>query len=360
MRFKIIFLSLFVLFFHQGNANSEEVFDEVLTMHVWEPYAPEFTVKEFKKYIRKKYNKNIDVKVNYVAIPNEFFDHVRAKTTDIISPSHNFLKDEATRFIQHNLIIPIDLNIVTNLKKVESQLINNQLVSSNGRLFGVPFARGGYTLLYDKRKFPKAPDSWNVLWDPRFKGKYSLSKDYYESNIYITALALGVEPEKIGDVNAINSPAFKRKLKALLKNANFWTMVPKKSDVKDSVLSLAWGASHAIIGEDSKNWIMARPKEGMTVWADYLSVTAAVERSPFAKTLAMEWINYTLNDHFQEEVVIKMCNYISPLSGKFSGNDGDVKFMNENGTFWPILTRRNRNGLKAIYDDVMADIKKNP
>ncbi|WP_413287639.1 extracellular solute-binding protein [Bdellovibrio sp. HCB337] len=340
-------------------------YDEVLKMDVWTSYAPPFAIKEFKSLIKEKYNKNIDVHVLRALSPDEFYDRVRSGVSDIISPSHNFMKDERTQFIDKKLIIPVDRTLTPNLNGIYPLYINNDFVTSDGKLYGVPLAAGGYSLLYNKDHFKKAPTSWNVLWDDKYKGRYSLSKDYYEANIYVTALALGYKGAQIHDINLINTVKFKLKLKHLLENANYWEGAPKDADLKNSVLTLAWGLSHSVTKDSAKKWKLALLDEGVSFWTDYLSVTRNVERNPFIKTVAMEWLNYVVGKRFQEKVIIEEKKYLSPL--KISSDSRVASFQNKNevtylvnkSIYWPILTIRDRNGLKSVYDQVLEEIAAN-
>lgn len=375
-RFSWILFLLALFFPHSWDGNraiaavdlkKSSQYDETLTMDVWEPYAPDFAVKEFKSYIKNKYNKNIDVIVRYVFSPNEFFDQVRANKTDIISPSHNLIKDERYDFIDKNLIIPINRKKLPNLAGVDTHFLTNEFVTNKNKLYGVPFATGAYSLLYKKSAFLKdPPTSWNALWGRDLRSKYSLSQEFYESNIYITALAMGISPQHMADVGSLNSHAFREKLKDLLRNATFWQGVPHENDVKHSILTTAWGFSHSVHPDPKKEWLFAYPKEGITVWTDYLAVTRAVKRSPFAETLAFEWLNFTLSQSFQQRVTIELLKCFSAVPGAYASltnrdlqiDPKEKEFFDRHKIYWPIMSTRNRNGLKMIYDEVVAEIKK--
>jgi spermidine/putrescine-binding protein len=351
-----------------SNAIAEENtchYDEVLTMDVWTSYAPAFAIKEFKALIKKKYNKNIDVQALRVLSPDEFYDRVRAGVSDIISPSHNFIKDERTQFINNKLIIPVDRALTPNLEKIYPLYITNEFVTEKGKLYGVPLAAGGYSLLYHKDHFKTPPTSWDVLWQDKYRGRYSLSKDYYEANIYITALALGYKGAQLHDINLINTLKFKTKLKQLLQNASYWEGAPKDEDLKNSVLTLTWGLSHSVIKDSAKKWKLAFLSEGVTFWTDYLAVTRNVERNPFIKAVAMEWLNYVVGRSFQEKI-IEDKKYLSPLvlsadsKASLFQNKNEVNYLVTKSTYWPILTVRERNGLKSVYDQVLDEIRKGP
>lgn len=363
MRFHPLLLSVLFCWCLCGK---DALASETLTMDVWEPYAPEWAVADFKKFIKQKYNKEIKVVVNYVYSPNDFFDRVRGNETDIISPSHNLIHDDRFSFIQKKLVIPVNKKLLPHLKEVEDSFINNDFIVDKNLLYGVPFASGAYSLLYKKAYFKTAPDSWKILWDSRYRQQFAISKEFYESNIYITALSLGIPKDKIADVESLKSEAFSKRLKQLLKNATYWQGVPHDKEVEKSVLTTAWGFSHSVHDDPKKEWVFAFPKEGITMWTDYLLVTRAVKRSAFAETLAMEWLNFSLSPEFQRRLVIDQLKCYSAVPGAYVAEGykpltvapKEKEFLFKNAIYWPTLSARNRNGMKLIYDRVEKEIQK--
>lgn len=339
------------------------VYDEILRVDVWTSYAPVEAIDEFKKIILKKYKKKINVEARVVLSPDEFFDRVRSGQTDIFSPTHNFLKDEHTDFIKNNLVLPITIKDVPNLALVESRYITNSFVTDNKKLYGIPAAAGGYSLLYNKNIIKTSPNSWNILWDPKYKKKYAISKDFYEANIYITGLALGFKPEELSDLSKIDTPKFKAKLKTLLTNARFWDGAPKMTDLEGVVFTTAWGITGSVKDDTEKRWVFSFPQEGITFWTDYLSVTTAVNRNPFVKQLAFEWLNMVLSKPYQSKYIVERSKYLSSTPNAishsaFAGNvtnEEALKYLEKKSIYWPIISTRTRNGLKYIYDKVLKE-----
>lgn len=363
--FLAIIINTSVSFSAEAVKSAEPVYDEVLRLDVWTSYAPKEAIEDFKAIIFKKYAKKINVEARVVLSPNEFFDRVRAGDTDVFSPSHNFLKDERTDFIKHQLVIPLTKKDIPNLVNVEKRYINNAFVTEDNQLYAIPAAAGGYSLLFNKLLLKKAPRSWDVLWDPKNKKKYAISKDFYEANIYITALALGYTKEDIDNISIekIDTPVFKAKLRQLLENAVFWQGAPKEEDLKGVIFTTAWGVSNSVKNDVSKKWLFAFPKEGLTLWTDYLSVTTAVNKKPFVKKLAFEWLNFVLSKEYQSKYITEASRYLSPTpyaisKGVFGEgtNETALKYFNTNAIYWPILSVRNRNGLKFVHDEALKNI----
>lgn len=339
-------------------------YDETLRIDVWTSYAPAEAISDFKKIILKKYNKRIQVEARVVLSPDEFFDRVRSGQVDIFSPSHNFLKDERTEFIKHKLVLPITQKEVPNLALVEKRYITNSFVTEKQKLYGIPAAAGGYSLLYNKDLIKTAPTSWNVLWDPKYKKKYAISRNFYEANIYITALALGYSQEEMSDINKLDNPKFKLKLKELLANAHFWDGAPKEQDLQGMLFTTAWGVTGSVKDDVNNKWAFSFPKEGITFWTDYLSVTTAANRNPFVRTLAFEWLDMVLSKSYQEKYITEKSKYLSPTPNAISNsvfagnatNEEALKYLNTKSFYWPIISTRTRNGLKFFYDKVLKEV----
>ena len=87
-----------------------------------------------------------------------------------------------------NLVHDLDVEKISNYQDLHHSLRYSRWSQFDGKIYAVPWAWGPTGLLYDSSKIPE-PDSWNILWDPRFKGKVSLWDDI--SMIWVTALALG-------------------------------------------------------------------------------------------------------------------------------------------------------------------------
>lgn len=347
----------------EKTVKAKPVYDETLRIDVWTSYAPPEAIEDFKKIILKKYKKKINVEARVVLTPDEFYDRVRSGKTDIFSPSHNFLKDERTEFIAHDLVLPITIKDVPNLALVEARYITNSFVTENKKLYGIPAAAGGYSLLYNKDFIKAAPTSWSVLWEPKYKNKYAISKTFYQANIYITGLALGYKKEDLSNISKIDNPIFKAKLKTLLSNAKFWDGAPKMKDLDGVLFTTAWGVSGSVKDDSRNQWIFSFPNEGITFWTDYLSVTTAVNRNPFAKKLAFEWLDMVLSKPYQMKYITDKSKYLSPTPSAISNstfaanlsNEEALKYLNTKSIYWPIISTRTRNGLKFIHDKVLKE-----
>lgn len=342
--------------------------DDVLRMLVWEGYAPEKNTKVFQKYIEKKYKKKIRIEVSHVSNSDDFFDPVRGKDVDIISPTDHLYNDYRWNLIDNGLILPLNMNNIPNFKNISPALRNAGYFDRGGVKYAVPLTQGPYGLVYNTGFVKKAPESWNVLWAPEYSGKYVLGADVYEHNCMVTALALGYPRKDISNYDALNNKEFKEKLAYLAKNAHsFWDGTDKVDDLFGHMLATSWGFALKGLKEKGEVWRMADPVEGTVYWVDNYSITWALKGKPLLKKIAEEWLNYTLSPEFQVEVIMRDLSCF-PITTDIQGRVTDEEKKNFNldapeeyqkkrikeGN----IPLRDLNGLEELWKNAMKEREK--
>ncbi len=96
------------------------------------------------------------------------------------------------RYIDGDLIQPIDMTKVANAANIIPEFQNVEPVMRDDKQYGVPFAWGSLPLIYDADAFEQAPDSWAVMWDPQYE-QQMIALDDANNSIVLAALLLGFE-----------------------------------------------------------------------------------------------------------------------------------------------------------------------
>src|SRR6185437_94505 len=155
-----------------------------LNLLVWEGYADPSFVKAFEE------ENHCKVSASYMGSSDELMAKLRggsAGNYDVISPS----SDVATSIATSQLAAPLDLSKLPSYNLLSAQLISLPLVRSDGHIYGVPFMWGPDPIIYDTSAFAQPPDSWNLFWNPKYKGKVSVWDDL--STVYMAAQVLGYD-----------------------------------------------------------------------------------------------------------------------------------------------------------------------
>src|SRR5580698_8266585 len=204
---------------------------------------------------------------------------------DVISPS----SDVATSIAKAGLAAPLDLSRFPAYSQLSPQLTSLPLVRVKDQVYGVPFTWGPNPLLYDTTVFQQPPDSWNVLWDPKYRGKISVWDEL--STVYMTAQVLGFDkpdPTHLYNLSDAELDAVKKKLLELKPNIRkMWSTGGELTNLfqnHEVILAMGWPLMTNQLRKLNFPIGETIPKENTTGWIDHLMVTAASGHKELAST----------------------------------------------------------------------------
>lgn len=91
-----------------------------------------------------------------------------------------------------DLLLPLDLDKITNLETLEEEYQGLDAYQADGETFATPFVRLWYSLTYNTNEFSEAPTSWDVTWDAAYDGRITV-QDNALARVAGTAVYLGDE-----------------------------------------------------------------------------------------------------------------------------------------------------------------------
>ena len=139
-----------------------------IKMLTWQGYDVQKVMKPFQKAH--------DLSFHATFIGNH--DDIQAKVTQDPSGYNliTYYEGYHDLYKQLDILSPIDPSKVPNLKNNYSQFKNKLWWNSDGKLWGVPWTWGSWTLNYNPAKMA-APTKWTDLLAPKFKGKIAILDD---------------------------------------------------------------------------------------------------------------------------------------------------------------------------------------
>src|SRR5467141_457853 len=293
MKVRAIFLGILALALASDACVKKK---ESLSLLVWEGYADPATVHAFEE------SRHCNVMATYMGTSDELVAKLRggsASNYDVISPS----SDVATSIVRAGLAAPLDLSKIPTYNQLSARLRDSPLVKADGKTYGVPFVWGPNPLLYDTSAFAKAPDSWSILWDPKYKGKISLWDEL--SSVYMAAQVLGYDkpdPNQIYNLSDAQLEAVKKKLIELKPNIRkYWSTGGELTNLfqnHEVVAAMGWPLMTNELRKINFPIGETIPKENTTGWIDHLMITAASPR----KELAQEFLEYMVEAQTQKLV----------------------------------------------------------
>lgn len=303
-RVSLLVISIFIVVAFWGINTSRAAHQETIRITCWEGYADATVVKEFKDLIKKKYNIDVEVKTHYPTDQDEFYKAAKDGTADLISPPADLAKTPRFNCFQKGnyFLAEVDMNNIPNAKNMIPFFAADQSLIHQKKRYGVPYNCGPYGLDYNTEVVKETPQSWNIFWDPRYEGKYTLNNNFPKCNIWITALALGYRYDQIFDIDKLDRQKIQEKLNVLAQNAfSLWDGSANPDEFPRLALATDWGFAAAQANKKGGKWMIAAPKEGGTAWIDYWCITKAATGQK--KKLCEEWINLQLSHKSQAAVV---------------------------------------------------------
>lgn len=263
----------------------------------WQGYADDDWVKEFQEQT------GITAQVVFIGTDDEIWAKIKGsegKDFDVFAVNTAQLQ----RYIDAGLTTPHDLAKLPNQKNVLPRfqdLARIKGIMRDGKVHAIPFCFDSIGLIYDKAKVSPAPDSFTILWDPKYKGKV-IAYDNGEHNFSFTALTLGF-PDPF-HLSAEQMDQIKAKLSELKQNVlSFYTTPDEALQLyKSNDVALIWanyGQQQVKAMKDAGADIgYVNPKEGALAWLDTWAMTNGVQD----KDAAEAWVNFLLQKKIGEQL----------------------------------------------------------
>jgi len=324
-----------------------------LSLLVWEGYADPSFVHDFE------ISHHCKVVASYMGSSDELVAKLRggsAANYDVISPS----SDVAASIVRAGLAAPLNLAKFPAYSQLSAKLRDSSLVKANGKVYGVPFMWGPNPLLYDTAAISQPPDSWTVLWDPKYRGKVSLWDEL--SSIYMAAQILGYDkpdPSHLYNLSEAELEAAKKKLLELKPNVRkYWSTGGELTNLfqnHEIVLAMGWPLNSAQLRKLNFPIGEIIPKENTTGWIDHLMITAASKN----QDLAAEFLAYLIEAKTQKLVTdVTQYTPANPGAGEFlTGGQKKSLHLDDPDAymqriyFWQDVPRR------AKYNEIWNEVK---
>lgn len=289
----IISLFLFLLLTPQQILLADEV--KVLKIAGWDVYAdpdnPHKTIGY--KSFEKKYGVSIEFK------PLSNLDDIIETAESSEKYGVFIISNEGISVLYDmNLIKPLTLKLLPHYQSLHPNLKYTAWSQFKGKTYAVPWAWGPTGLMYNKDKVD-SPDSWNVLWDKRYKGHIAMWDDV--SMIWTTALSLGyknVYNLTKSQLEEVKNKLFKfNDLQAYYyKGGGDEFELAKKGKL---TVYNSWYDPSTRLKDAGKSFGMIIPKEGAVGMFDSYLLSTHCK----SKELAHSFINHQISPEVQQEML---------------------------------------------------------
>ena len=306
------------------------------------------TVKEFEK----KYG----IKVNI-----ETFDDMEAMYQKVSSGGVKYdvvLVSDALmpRMIKNNLVQELNKDNIPNISQMDEEYLNLEI--DPGNKYSVPYMFGTVGLIYNKDVVKEEVDSWDILWDEKYKDKIFMFDTYRDT--------LGVALKKLGySLNSTDPKEIEEAKELLLSQRelvdpiygvdNGTVMIP----AGESDINMIWSGEGLNLQDENPNLVYVVPKEGANFWIDSLCIPTNAKNIEGAE----KFINF-VSDKESALRIADEIGYTTP--NKEARLEQPESVRNNPNAYMPkeIMDRCEiyvdlSKDVKRLYDDAWLEIKSN-
>ena len=275
-----------------------EAAKKTLSLLIWEGYAEDEWVKPFEE----KYG--VEITATYVGSNDEMFAKMMAgkgSGYDLITPNIG----QMDQFAKAGLIIPIDISKIPSYQEMDPafQKKTEEITIIDGKHYVIPYVYGDLPLLYNADVVKPAPDSWDILWSEKYKGRMSVI-DEAQVKVPLAAMVLGFpDPFNLTDKQLEQCKQKLIEQKALLRKYHVGFGEEQNLFLSgEVVVCISHGTMSTMrLQERGLNAKEGSPKEGLLGWCDGWAISKGSQDID----LALEWINFVISADVQVTVLRK-------------------------------------------------------
>ena len=328
---RLFFYVICCLLLRVNNAGASEV----LRVLAWPGYADPDAVKVFEQKTGTK------VEVTEVDSDDFLWKQVSHPKEDAGYDVFAVNTAELARYIEAGLVAPLDVNKIPNTQLQLPRFRNVHEVPGivqNQKLYAIPYTYADMGLIYDKKVFPEPPDSFSVMWDPKYQQRV-LAYNSGVHNFSLAGLMRGsANPFQISTADWLQRVA---DLIALRRNVLTFYSQPDEAlklyrENQVAVLLANYGSQQLQAFKDAGLDVgYTIPKEGALAWLDCWAITS---RSSHQK-LAEAWINWMLDPSVSKYLVTRQ-GLSNTLVGNKSQRDAKLFWLrppedvNKRNLYW--------------------------
>lgn len=279
-----------------------------LNVYNWGDYIDESVLKQFEdetkiKIVYDTYDRNEDM---YIKLKNG------GTSYDVCVPSDYMIE----KMLKEDMLEEIDLANVPNYKYIMEQ--SKKLPFDPDNKYSVPYLWGTIGIVYNTQEVKEPVDSWNILWDEKYKGKI-LMMDSPRDAFMVAQKKLGISmnTNQAKDIEAAKLELVVQKPLVL---AYVNDSVKDMMINEEGAMAVAWSGEAIYMMDNNENLAYAVPKEGTNMWFD----NVVIPKGATHKKEAEMFIDFLC----RPDIALKNAVYIgysTPNQGAFDMMDEAVK-----------------------------------
>ena len=202
---------------------------------------------------------------------------------DILCPSDYMI----AKLIDNDMLMKLDWSAIPNAKKyIGAQYYQSATAFDPANEYAVPYCWGTVGILYNKEMVQEPVTSWNVLWDPKYRGEILMQDSIRDA--FMVALARRGYSINSTDPAEIDTATQDLIEQAPLVQAYVIDQVRDKMIGDEAALGVIYSGEAIYTKRENENLEYVIPDEGSNVWIDGWCVTREARNADNA----LKWIDF--------------------------------------------------------------------
>lgn len=181
---------------------------------------------------------------------------------DVICPSDYMVQ----KMIENDLLEPLDYDKIPNISNIDPTYMKSAEQFDPGNRYCVPYCWGTVGILYNKTMVDEPVDSWDILWDEKYKDEI-LMQDSVRDAFAVALKRLGYSLNST-DSKELQEAADSLKEQKHLVQAYVVDQVRDKMIGNEAALGVIYSGEAIYTQRENPNLEYVIPKEGSNVWID--------------------------------------------------------------------------------------------
>ena len=329
-------------------SSCSKVEEVILNVYNWGEYISDGADEtlnvnaEFEKYFNETLSEKYDykVKVNYTTYSSNEELYAKLKNTntsyDVIIPSDYLV----ALLIREGELHKLDFNNIPNFKYIDQAYIDGNYYDTTNE-FSVPYTMGKVGIIYNTDKIEDEIDSWEALWNEKYKDagilQFNNSRDAFA--IAQFKLGISINTKDLAEWDKAQAELMKQKP---LVQKYVMDEVFNKMESGNAAIAPYYAGDYFTMYASNEDLAFAYPKEGSNVFVDAMCIPKCSQN----KELAELYINFMLEPEVARANAEYIC-YASPHTEVFN-NPEYIEYMTE---------EVHPDAIDILYNDFEKDFK---
>ena len=181
---------------------------------------------------------------------------------DVVCPSDYMIQ----RMIENDLLAEINLDNIPNIKDMDPTYMEQSKSFDPKNKYSVPYCVGTVGILYNKSMVKEPVDSWDILWNPKYKDSI-LMQDSVRDAFAVALKRLGhsINSTEVDQLAAAAEDLMEQKP---LVQAYVVDQVRDKMIGNEAALGVIYSGEAGYTKQENPDLEYVIPKEGSNVWID--------------------------------------------------------------------------------------------